>query len=326
METRNPYPTDISDEEWAFVAPYLTLLPEDAARRKYPLREVFNGVRYIVKSGAHWRLMPHDLPPWPLVYQQLRRWMDAGCFEAIVHDVRILLRRAADRPAPPSAVILDARTIQSTPERGARAGYDGHKRRKGSKVHAAVDTLGHLLALLVTPADDQERAQVEELAQAVQATTGEHVELAYVDQGYTGEEPAAAAAAQGIQLAVVKLPEAKRGFVLLPRRWVVERTQSHYLQPALDVQVCTAHHRAHRAAQPAHRGDPTAGRAVGRCVRSTGRWCAMSVVALSSDQQASAPPRPRGPGGRRCTVAGRSCHLPTGNTSCVYSVASSNGS
>src|SRR5689334_2477171 len=122
MDTRSPYPTDVSDEEWAFVAPYLTLLPEDASQRKYPLREVFNGVRYIVKSGAHWRLMPHDLPPWPLVYQQMRRWMDAGCFEAIVQDLRILLRRAAERPDPPSAVILDARTIQSTPESGARAG------------------------------------------------------------------------------------------------------------------------------------------------------------------------------------------------------------
>ena len=220
---RKPYPSDVSDEEWSFVAPYLTLLPEDAGQRKYSLREAFNGVRYIVRTGAHWRMMPHDLPPWPLVYQQMRRWMDAGCFEAIVHDLRILLRRAAERPAPPTAAILDARTIQSTPESGARAGYDGHKRRKGSKVHAAVDTLGHLLALLVTPADEQERAQVEELAIAVQAVTGEHVELAYVDQGYTGEAPATAAADHGIQLAVVKLPEAKRGFVLLPRRWVVER-------------------------------------------------------------------------------------------------------
>src|SRR6516164_6025767 len=209
METRSPYQTDVSDEEWAFVVPYLTLLPEDASQRKYPLREVFNGVRYIVTSGAHWRLMPHDLPPWPLVYQQMRRWMDAGCFEAIVQDLRILLRRATERLEPPSAVILDARTIQSTPESGARAGYDGHKRRKGSKVHVAVDTLGHLLALLVTPADEQERAQV--------------AELAHVDQGYTGPAPAAAAAEHGIQLAVVKLPEAKRGFVLLPRRWVVER-------------------------------------------------------------------------------------------------------
>jgi len=160
MRTRTHYPTDISDEEWAFVAPYLTVLPDDASQRKYALREVCNGVRSIVKSGAHWLLMPHDLPPWPLAYHQRRRWMDAGCFEAIVHDLRILLRRAAERPEPPRAAILDARTIQSTPESGARDGYDGHKRRKGSKVHVAVDTLGHLLALLMTPANEQERTQV----------------------------------------------------------------------------------------------------------------------------------------------------------------------
>ncbi len=126
-------------------------------------------------------MMPHDLPPWPLIYQQMRRWMAAQCLETIVHDRRILLRRAADRPAPPTAAILDARTMQSTPESGARAGYDGHKRRKrrtGSNVHAAiVDTLGHLLALVVPPANAQERAPVEELAPAVQAVTGEHVEV-----------------------------------------------------------------------------------------------------------------------------------------------------
>lgn len=220
---RKPYPSDVSDEEWAFVAPYLVLLPEDASQRRYALREVFNGLRYLVKTGAHWRMLPHDLPPWPVVYHQMRRWMTAGCFETIVADLRVLLRRATDRTAQPTAAILDSRTIQSTPESGARAGYDGHKRRKGSKVHAAVDTLGHLLALVVTPANAQDRAQVAELAAALQDATGETVELAYVDQGYTGDQPATAAAAHGIQLAVVKLPEAKRGFVLLPHRWVVER-------------------------------------------------------------------------------------------------------
>src|SRR5207237_3992646 len=107
---------------------------------------------------------------------------------------------------------------------GARAGYDGHKRKKGSKIHLAVDTLGNLLTLLATPANDQERAQVAELAEAVQEVTGEHVEVAFVDQGYTGEEAAEAAKEHGIRLEVVKLPEAKRGFVLLPRRWVVERS------------------------------------------------------------------------------------------------------
>lgn len=220
---RKPYPSDVSDEEWTFVAPYLALLAPDAGQRKHELREVFNALRWLVRTGAHWRMLPHDLPPWAAVYQQTRRWMAAGCFENIVHDLRMLLRVAAGRQAQPTAVILDARTVQSTPESGSRAGYDGHKRRKGSKTHAAVDTLGNLLAVLVTPANEQERAQVAALAAQVQEVTGEQVELAYVDAGYTGEAAAEAAAAHGIQLEVVKLPEAKRGFVLLPRRWVVER-------------------------------------------------------------------------------------------------------
>ena len=109
------------------------------------------------------------------------------------------------------------------PQSGARAGDDGHQRRRGSQVHAAVETLGHLLALLVTPANEQERAQVDALARQVQEVTGETVELADVDQRDTGEQPAADAAAHGSRLAVVTLPEAQHGFVLLPRRWVVER-------------------------------------------------------------------------------------------------------
>jgi transposase len=220
---RKAYPSDVSDEEWAFAAPYLTLMDEAAPQRTYPLREMFNAVRWLVRTGAHWRMMPHDLPPWPAVYQQMRRWLAAGVFEAMVHDLRVLLRLAAGRAAQPSAAIFDSRTLQSTPESGARAGYDGHKRRKGSKIHAAVDTLGHLLALYATPADAQDRAQVAHLAAAVQEETGESVEVAFVDQGYTGATPEADAAAYGIRLEVVKLPDAKRGFVLLPRRWVVER-------------------------------------------------------------------------------------------------------
>jgi transposase len=222
--TRKPYPSDVSDDEWAFVAPYLTLMTEDAPQRDYSLREVFNGLRWIAPTGAQWRMMPNDLPPWSAVYQQTQRWMAAGVFEALVHDLRMLLREIAERAQQPSAAIFDARTLQSSPESGARAGFDGHKRRKGSKVHIAVDTLGHLLALLVTPANEQERAQVAELAEKVQAATGETVEVAFVDQGYTGEQSAQDAKAQGIRLEVVKLPTAKHGFVLLPRRWVVERS------------------------------------------------------------------------------------------------------
>lgn len=220
---RQAYVSDVSDEEWAFVAPYLTLMTEEAPQRQHDLREVFNGLRFIVRGGLQWRLMPHDLPPWPAVYQQTRRWLDAGVFEAIVHDLRVLLRIAQGRAPQPTAVILDSRTLQSTPESGARAGYDGAKRKKGSKVHAAVDTLGHLLALHATPANVQDRVQVAQLVAAVQEATGHSVEVAYVDQGYTGATPAQEAATQGIHLEVVALPDVKRGFVLLPRRWVVER-------------------------------------------------------------------------------------------------------
>lgn len=224
MSERKAYPSDVKDDEWAFAAPYLTLMDEEAPQRVYSLREVYNGLRWIVRAGAPWRLMPNDLPPWPVVYQQTQRWIAAGVFEAMVHDLRALLRLADGRREQPSAVILDSRTLQSTPESGGRAGYDGAKRRKGSKVHAAVDTLGQLLTLHVTPADEQDRAQVGLLAAQVQEVTNQSVELAFVDQGYTGEPAQEAAQAHGMQLEVVKLPQAKKGFVLLPRRWVVERS------------------------------------------------------------------------------------------------------
>lgn len=224
IDARKPYPSDVSDEEWALVAPYLVLVREDAGQRGHALREMFNGLRYVVKTGAPWRWMPSDLPPWAAVYQQAQRWLKAGCFEALADDLREVLRLASGRKAEPSAAILDSRSLRSTPESGGRAGYDGAKRKKGTKLHMAVDTLGHLLALHTTPANADDRSEVGRLAQALQTATGGSVDLAFVDQGYTGEKPAKAAAEHGIELEVVKLPEAKRGFVLLPRRWVVERS------------------------------------------------------------------------------------------------------
>jgi transposase len=211
-----PYPSDVNDEEWSFVVPYLTLCRLDSEQRQHDLRAVFNALRWLVRTGASWRMMPHDFPPWAAVYQQMQRWLRAGCFEAMVNDLRVLLRTYGGRNPQPSAMVLDSRTLQSTPESA--------KRRKGSKVHAAVDTLGQLLALHVTPANEQDRAQVEQLAKAVQEITGATVELAFVDQGYTGQTAEQGAQKHGIRLEVVKHTEAKRGFVLLPRRWVVERS------------------------------------------------------------------------------------------------------
>ena len=223
MNTKS-YPSDVSDEEWSFAAPYLMLMEESAPQRQHSLREVFDALRWIARAGSPWRLLPNDFPPWPAVYQQTRRWLAAGCFETMVHDLRSMLRVALGRQEQPSAVVLDGRTLQSSCESGSRAGYDGYKRKKGSKTHMAVDTLGHLMALHVTPANEQERAQVGVLCEAVQQVTGQTVELAWADEGYTGEQARQDAKAHGIELQVIKLPEAKKGFVLLPRRWVVERS------------------------------------------------------------------------------------------------------
>src|SRR5438105_6218916 len=183
--TRMSYPSDVSDAEWTFLAPYLTLMREDAPQREYAMRDLFNAIRYVVKTGCTWRFLPHDLPPWTAVYQQARRWLQNGVFETVAHELRAIVRVFAERKHEPSAVIFDARTLQSTPESGARAGYDGHKKKNGSKVHIAVDTMGNLLALHVTAADEHERALVGELAEKVQQVTGSNVEVAFVDQGYT---------------------------------------------------------------------------------------------------------------------------------------------
>src|SRR5215207_10420818 len=91
---RKPYPSDVTDDEWAFVAPYLTLMDEDAPQRRYELREVFNALCWLVRTGSPWRYLPNDLPPWAAVYQQTQRWLAAGVFEAVAHDLRMLLRMA----------------------------------------------------------------------------------------------------------------------------------------------------------------------------------------------------------------------------------------
>jgi transposase len=191
-----------------------------------------------ISSGEKWRTAcagwcarepafrrrPQDLPPWSLVSQQTQRWLEATCFESRVEQLRRWVRGVKGRQGQPSAAIGASRVLPSTPERGGHAGSDGAKRRTGSQGHGAVDTRGHLLTLLVTPAHEQDRAQVGELAQRVQEGTGQSVDLAFVDQADTGDAAAEAAASQGIQLAVVKLPQAKHGLVLGPRRWLGERS------------------------------------------------------------------------------------------------------
>ena len=222
--TRRGYPSDVDDDTYLFLLPYLLLSPQDAPQRTYPIREVLNALLWVARTGAQWAYLPHDFPPAETVRQQAHRWFVAECFLNAAHDLRLISRVEKSKNEQPTAIIIDSRTLQSTPESGHRAGYDGAKRRKGTKVHLAVDTLGHLLAVLATPANEQDRAQVFDLCSEVQDVTGMTVQVAFVDQGYTGEQTALDALHTGVELIVVKRPEATKGFILLPRRWVVERS------------------------------------------------------------------------------------------------------
>ena len=109
---RKPYPSDVSDDQWEFVVPYLTLMNPDAPQREHKLREVFNGLRWIIRTGSGWRYMPHDLPPWHAVYDQAQRWLKAGVFAEMIEDLRVMLRLLQGRKANPTAAILDRRTLR----------------------------------------------------------------------------------------------------------------------------------------------------------------------------------------------------------------------
>lgn len=217
------YPSDVTDEQWQAIQPDLVLIQENAPQRKYPIRQLFNAVLWIVKTGATWRMIPQDFPAWPAVYQQYRRWLAAGCFETIAAKLRVSLRVRAHRKREPSVAILDSHFIASTPESGHRAQYNGFKKIKGSKAHLAVDTQGYPLALVITPANVNDREPVAQLAQSIQQITGASVVTALADQGYTGPYAARDALQQGITLHIVKPDPENPAKFSAPKRWIIER-------------------------------------------------------------------------------------------------------
>ena len=207
-----------------FVAPYLALVREDAPQRRHDLREVFNAARWIVHTGAPWRWLPHDLPPWDVVYAQTRRWLQAGVFAALVADRRTLVRVAAGRAANRARRSSTPARCRATPESGARAGVRRPQAAQGLEGPRG----GRHPRPPVGPARHPgQRTGARPGRRTGAPGPGGHRRDGGAwrtsTSGYTGEQPAADAAAHGIRLEVVKLPEAKHGFVLLPRRWVVER-------------------------------------------------------------------------------------------------------
>jgi transposase len=223
------YETCLTEAQWALLEP---LLPKPSRRGRPPTdrRWILNAILYLTKVGCHWRLLPKNFPPWQTVYHVFRRWTLEGTWEAVNAALRSQVRRAADKGTRPTAAILDSQSVKSDPH-GGTVGYDAAKKIKGRKRHVLVDTLGLLLGVRVTPASTPERAGAQTLLQGVRHTLA-WLRLLWVDGGYSGAD-----FAQGVQslrptlrVAVVKRSAEVRGFKILPRRWVVERTFSWFMR------------------------------------------------------------------------------------------------
>ena len=218
---RAKYPTDLTDAQWERIRPLLPKAKPGGRPRSVDLREVLNGIFYIVRGGIPWRMLPHDLPAWGTVHYFYGKWRRDGTWEAIQDALRTKVRHAAGRHKSPSAAIIDSQTVKTT-EAGGPRGYDAGKKVNGRKRHIVVDTIGMLLAVVVPSAAIQDRDGAM-LVLAKLRGRFPRLKLIWADAAYAAVV-AWTKAVCGWVLELVRKPEGVRTFQVLPRRWVVERT------------------------------------------------------------------------------------------------------
>lgn len=222
--SRKTYPSDLNETEWLFFCPLLPAAKSGGRPRSVEMREILNAIFYILRSGCAWRLLPHDFPAWQTVYGYFRAWRKAGLWESINDALRESVREQAGRNAEPSAGILDSQSVKTTETKGER-GHDANKKVTGRKRHIWVDVMGLLLAVVVHAADIQERAGAKRLLQRAFTKGFARLQLIWADGGYTGADfKEWVRALTGWVLEVVLRSDGVKGFTVVPRRWVVERT------------------------------------------------------------------------------------------------------